>query len=583
MSLEFDWPIQAEAFGENIAESKFLKDSFWESMLKKALNKESIIFIGKRGSGKTMLLRFAYSQMMRNFNEIRRLPVFISLTAFLARFSFPKIGEFSNQTKEIASELFKSYFHILILEEVIKSLKKCKIRPVHEFEIVGNLIKKKKNIDLKNILEIIKLRLQREIVPRSILKSYNKHNSLDLGGKIIGFSKSESEKTSINTIEFRILESDAEIRRSLENIIEAFNLTEIVLFFDEIPGLGYLQGDFFDILYIFRNLPSVIFKIGSYPHYTDLGYYFDIPDDAEAVNLDRKLFKPTTDEYYQYFKDFLALVLKCDEKHIFEEFFEESSLKTLAIASGGNPRLFLTFLKTIGEFCEGKIRNLDINRNIDILYNQNFYRFIKENSRRYNVDEDQCLLILDYVIERLGNRNKTKNRNTSFIGISNECYKNFEDSLNLLDYSRVLDFFDEKILSGQKRGKRYIINLIVAGANKTFKYANPGIRTQFHEDLLKDLEEMQSQDRKVIITKIPVEIEELPRAELKKSDPMEEDLNVLNFTTYITEKLKSNGYTTPSDLYQVSESDFKKIKGIGNVKAKMIKIRVEEYVSDNFI
>ncbi|MFW9876105.1 MAG: hypothetical protein ACFFG0_23630 [Candidatus Thorarchaeota archaeon] len=144
MSIEFDWPIQAEAFGENITESKFLRDNFWESMLKKALNKESIIFIGKRGSGKTMLLRFAYSQMMRSFNETKRLPVFISLTAFLANFSFPKIGEFSNQTKEIASELFKSYFHILILEEVIKSLKKCNIRPDHDFEIVGNVIKKKK-------------------------------------------------------------------------------------------------------------------------------------------------------------------------------------------------------------------------------------------------------------------------------------------------------------------------------------------------------------------------------------------------------------------------------------------------------
>ena len=261
MVIEIDWPNQAESFGENIIESKFLKDSFWESMLKKALNKESIIFIGKRGSGKTMLLRFAYSQLMRNFNKTGRLPVFISLTAFLAKFSFPKIGEFSNQTKEIASELFKSYFHLLILEEVINSLNKCKTKPVHEFEIFGNVIKKKKYLDLKKIIKIIKKRIQKEIVPRSILKSYDKQNSLNLGGKVIGFSKGESEKTSIKSIEFRILESDAEIRRVLENIINAFNLKEIILYFDEIPGLGYLQGAFFDILYIFRDLPSVIFKI----------------------------------------------------------------------------------------------------------------------------------------------------------------------------------------------------------------------------------------------------------------------------------------------------------------------------------
>ena len=258
--LEFDWPLQAENFGYDIDESKFIRDRLWDSFLKKAINNESMLFIGKRGSGKTMLLRFANSQILKKFEKERRLPVYISFTAFLANFSFPKIGKFSNQTKEIASELFKSYLHIIILEEVIKSIQKCKIKPSCDFEILGNNIKKKKNIDLEKLLYLTKTRVQREIVPRKIIKKYDKDDSFDLDAKIIRFSKKESESLSISEIEFRILESDYEIRRALENIIEAFNITKILLFFDEIPGLGYLQGDFFDVLYIFRNLPSVIFK-----------------------------------------------------------------------------------------------------------------------------------------------------------------------------------------------------------------------------------------------------------------------------------------------------------------------------------
>ncbi len=152
-----------------------------------------------------------------------------------------------------------------------------------------------------------------------------------------------------------------------------------------------------------------------------------------------------------------------------------------------------------------------------------------------------------------------------------------------MDYARALDFFDERILSGQNRGKRYIMNLMVAGANKTFKYRNPGITFQFTKVLISDIEEMQSKDRKIIVTKFNDELGIEPKSEIKKIDPMEEDISVLNFTNFITNLLKSNGYLSPSDLNTVIEEDLKQIRMIGNIKAKMIKLRVQEYISDNFI
>lgn len=533
-----------------------------------------------------MLLKFTESLILKNFDIDRRLPVYISFSAFLAKFLFPKIGEFSNKTKEIARELFKSYFHVLILEKVIKTINSLDIKPSIDFEILGKFIKKRKKINLEKLLIQLNQNMKRELVPRNILTSQDTRSSFNIGIKNFGTSSERTDKISIKSVDFQILESEIEIRNALESIIEAYGIKKIVLLFDEIPGLGYLQGEFFDILYIFRDQPSIIFKIGTYPYYTDMGKYFDTPDDAERVNLDRRIFQRSINEYYNYFEKLLELVLKKDIKEIFNNLIDENALKILSIAAGGNTRLFLTFIKGIGEIYDNKIRISDIEKHIEKLYNQNYRQFIRENARRNSVDEDICFNIIDKICERLGTRNKKKTGNTSFVGISKNVFKEFENEFNLLDYCRVLEFYDDKILSGELgRGKRYNLNLIIAAVNKSFKYESKGITSQFHQNLITHLEKMQSEDRKIIISNLKEEVTVKTKRKKvrKKIDPMEESITVLNFTNYITNLLRGNGYNTPNDVQQASEIDLKKIRGIGKIKTRMIKVRLEEYISDNFI
>lgn len=580
---KFNWPLLADKFKGPINQTNFLIDRLWESHLEDAIGDDSIIFVGKRGSGKTMLLKYAFNHLLVNFEKERRLPVFISFSAFLADFSFPRLGEFSSNTREIARDLFKSYFHLMILNQIIEVINESDFKPICDFKLIGKTIKRKKKID-PEIVDNIREKMESQFCPREILRDFKDYKDFKIGFSSLGAKFGESESVQIKYHEFKILESEKEIRKGLEEIVKAFDLNQIVLFFDETPGLGYLQSDFFDLLYIFRNVPSTSFKIAAYPYYTDKGKYFDVPDDADEVSLDRKIFQPNKDTFYKFFQDLLCMILKVDENQLYEEKIEREALKILSIASGGNPRLFLTYFKKILKNTDF-IKFTSFEEVIDDIYTIDFIKFLKRNSKRYNIVFDKCIEILNVLIQRLSNRNRDYRGNTSFIGISRKFYSEFEKEMNLLDYCRILEFIDEKTLSGKLgSGKRYNLNLVVSAANKCFKYGK-NISQKIIKSLTKDLEDMKTTDRKTIIDKVgdfKLEID-IKKDEIDYVDPMERSIIELDFTDFINERLQSVGLDTIEKIYKCEINDIIKIHRIGQKKAANIKARVKEYVSDNFI
>lgn len=581
--IVIEWHIRAEDLDFKEVENNIIIDTYWANLIRKGFSNNSVLFVGKRGSGKTMLLKYLYYECLKNFLNKRRLPVLLSLSAFLAKFSFPKIGAFSEDQKTIASELFKSYFHVIIIEEIFKNIEELKLRPSKDLNLFDYKIKKKKLINMAKTLEIVRKSLKRQLTPNKILKTSSEESRINLGSRNIGFSDSSLKELQIESIEFSVLQSEGYIREAIEDIIESYELKQIIFFFDEIPGLGYLQDDFFDILYIFRDMSKVCYKIGSYPHYINMGQYFDTPDDAEKINMDRRIFEPKSKEFYDYFISITAKVLDIEINNI-NKYLEDNAIKLLSIASGGNPRMFLTFLRALFERTD-VIKISDIDKNINNLYNLNFAEFLENNANRYSVSYNTCLKIIYKIAERLKDRNNKRSGNTTFIGIQDNLYRKYKGEIDLLNYSRILDFYDKRVLSGNLGvGRRYLLNMVVGGAFKIFKYG-PNISNQILEPLLFELEEMRGADRKITISGFGDEIEDIE--ESKKIEPMEKSISLLGLSNYIHELLISAGFKTISELnddVQANETfSLTKIKGIGKKRASLVISSLEEYISDNFI
>ena len=246
--------------------------------------------------------------------------------------------------------------------------------------------------------------------------------------------------------------------------------------------------------------------------------------------------------------------------------------------------MFITFLTALFERTN-MIKVSDIDRNINDLYNRNYVEFLENNANRYSVSLNTCLKIIYKLTERLKNRNDKRKANTTFIGIQEDLYRKFKGELDLLNYSRILDFYDNRVLSGNLGvGRRYVLNMVVGAAFKVFKYG-PNISSQILEKLLDELEEMRSADRKITISSFGEDLDYIEDS--KKIEPMEKSISLLGLSIFLCELLISAGYNTISELYnEVQENNIReliKIKHIGNKRASLIISSLEEYVSDNFI
>ena len=94
-----------------------------------------------------------------------------------------------------------------------------------------------------------------------------------------------------------------------------------------------------------------------------------------------------------------------------------------------------------------------------------------------------------------------------------------------MNYSRILDFYDMRVLSGDLGVvRRYLLNMVVGGAFKIFKYG-ANISNQIMDRLLLELEEMRGADRKVTLSSFGDDFE--TDEESKKSNQWKKTLYCL--------------------------------------------------------
>lgn len=605
--MNINWGIDlgvidnAEDFADiETLDKAFIIDEIMKGRLDEAINEnQSIIFVGKRGSGKTMLLKKAIQKLEESFENKRIIPVAITFKAWSELYQFPSIGEYKDSSKELTKELFKAYFFTIIVRNLFEEIKELKIKSsLHKITIYD------KELDLNNgnafeFMDSILKGLKSDIIPKRIISESGNETEKEGGLSLIAKIKlryRSSKKKAQEEYEFSKMYNSEFFIEAIEDICKVYSLKKIIFYFDEIIGLGELQSIFFDLLYLFRGNKWIRYKIFNYPIFSDYGKFFLPEEDARKKNLDRILYKPDKNQSYTYFKNLILKrleIFKSDFKEIrLEDFIDDEILKILLLCSGGNPRKFLNLLiKTANS--EGKISIQSINDVLNDYVKASFEDILAINASRAKINLDQCQKLLNFFCDELKSRNsKDKSKyNTNIIGIAKEIYDEIKPIIGLLDFCDIIQEIDiGKVLGGSTIGNRYYLNPAFGASRKIFKTIRGGrnqlyLESKVGEGIYNELARGISDDYKITIGKA-IE-QKLDFEDLKKSLTIERyetakeiSIKNLKISDLLKKKLLDADIKTAQKIIEIGLEGLKKIYGIGDVRARNIYSIAIEEISD---
>jgi len=161
------------------------------------------------------------------------------------------------------------------------------------------------------------------------------------------------------SIDISVLPDIEDVKEAIQTICEENNLNRIVFFFDEAAHVfrPEQQRQFFNLFKDLRS-PYITCNAAIYPGVTHFGDSFELIHDCIYKKLERNI---SDVDYLQYFKD---IVLKQSDDNLKNEIDKQRELfNTLALSSGGNPRMLLRTLQELT-----KINTSNVNAEIKSFY-----------------------------------------------------------------------------------------------------------------------------------------------------------------------------------------------------------------------
>ncbi|MDD2951111.1 MAG: hypothetical protein PHU29_10015, partial [Sulfuricurvum sp.] len=147
-------------------------------------------------------------------------------------------------------------------------------------------------------------------------------------------------------IDISTLPDIEDVKEAIQTICEENSLERVIFFFDEAAHVfrPEQQRQFFNLFKDLRS-PYISCNAAIYPGVTHFGDTFELTHDCVYKKLERNI---SDSDYLQYFED--ILVKQSDEKLCEEINRQKELLNTLALSSGGNPRMLLRTLQNIAKF-----------------------------------------------------------------------------------------------------------------------------------------------------------------------------------------------------------------------------------------
>lgn len=270
---------------------------------------EPCLIEGARGTGKSFLMKIAEQEL--ELENKQNLTVFISF----------------NQSSLISSADHLQFYHWMLAKLLKTLMNKLRKKGLAVSTFSANLLSN----DLSDTEDQISSNL------KSLVKLFE-----------------DSYKSENLQIDITNLPDIEDIKDAIHNICEENKLNKIYFFFDEAAHVfrPEQQRQFFTLFKDLRS-PYIICNAAIYPGVTYFGNSFEPTHDCIYKKLERNI---QDSDYLEYFKE--IVYKQCDNilKNNIEQ--HKDLFNTLALASGGNPRMLLKTLQELSRFDTNSVKSI---------------------------------------------------------------------------------------------------------------------------------------------------------------------------------------------------------------------------------
>lgn len=386
------------------------------------LDSEQYILEGSRGIGKTMLMKYAELLATESFAQESVLAVWISFEEAI------RIERIKNLNQSL--DPFLQWTMGKMLYEVLKKI--IELRPSY--------------------LDELKTRIATIFNAQPQQDSINKYITL-LEEYIFVLEKGEVEtneelvdKTPSDELT-KILDNPTSFKEFLVKLCEEFNLTRIVLLFDEAAHVfSHNQQEKFFTLFKGLRHPRIACKAAVYPGITNYGKYFEKGQDAKEIRLDWSL---TSTQDVNYIKNILKTRIKeYNEDYWYKLTVNPEVIETICICSNGNPRFafhIIDELDTSGAFTKKTITLTNTINSIRKVFDNKWREFntLKQRLPQYSCYIERAeYLVKEHLVKNIKDwnekRRKEQRKMSSGIYIDVNAYDKIPKVFDILAYYNIV-------------------------------------------------------------------------------------------------------------------------------------------------
>lgn len=412
-------------------------------------NVNNSVIYGRRGSGKTHLLKALSEEVMNDFSKDRIFPVYIDLRRIIPIISTDEttlevdaVLIFKYLMQEVSFSLYQNIHTILDKNEFYETNQKIFDGKIHEIgQLFEELYLEFDGRELKKAKDLT--------VSEEEVKSVNGEASLSrsLSAKIGGSVSSRKTKETESRNHISILH----MTNKIEEVIDSLDLKFVMILLDEWSEINRdIQPVLAEIIKKTFSAIKVVTKIAAIPNRTSLGYknekkFFGLEDggDIFGYHLDmRYVFEVNKNQTRNFFNDLLYKHLSSIDKSEIDSLikkerktkdsfinilFANVALNEILIACAGIPRDFMNlFLNSYDRFLlspTAKAQKINVN-NLRAANAEWYEKDKKEQVDKNDIERKLLTEIVKEVIE--------KKKSMHFL--VPEKYSNNKHIQNLIDF-----------------------------------------------------------------------------------------------------------------------------------------------------
>jgi len=488
---------------------------------------EPCLVEGSRGTGKSFLMRVSELKLENDSSKL--LPVYISFN----------ISSLINSSDPL------QFYHWMLAKTLRALLNKLRKKGYTVSGFTANLLSNDNNETSQTVDNQLK------IIVKQFEKSY-KHNEV---------------------VDVDQLPDIEDVKEAIESICTDNDLSRIYFFFDEAAHVfrPEQQRQFFSLFKDLRS-PYVTCNAAIYPGVTYFGDSFEPAHDCIYKRIDRDI---RSKGYIPYFKRIVFNQADDSLKLAIEKQF--SYFITIALASGGNPRVLLKSIQDLPKFNASSVNQLIKDFYRGQIWNEHTELGEKYKGHKLLIDWGRDFLEKS-VIPAIQNYNETRQQNniaesSIYFWIHKDSPETVKESLRLLNYTGIIRKIGSNIRATRSElGNRYEVKygcIIALDGNPS------NISKDFFSSLsIKKFPEFGKNHQSYeSIRDLNIMIDDEDAFRVSLENMFNKPISVLTLLTeWQRQKLVDAGITTLRDLHDNTEVDLiEKIYNVGPVRSRIMK------------